>query len=264
MQSLTTGYTVYYNLKNNYSGHLFQGRFGAKLVDGDSYLLSLTRYVHLNPVCIATVKMQSLEKRLAKLNSYGWSSYGGYVDKSKALDFVEYEPVLAMVDARGDSVARKKYRSFVEDGIAQSDDEFMQVKDASPHSIGSLEFDCRVRRLYKALVEESGVPKDAAFRDQVEAIPPDVVVDAVCNVFGVDKEYICTRQRGCMIRPVTAQMLCRFSGMTKRAVAEVLNLSSGAAVGSQIRKLMKVQKDDDALKSKVKKIETCLEEQCNQ
>ena len=48
--------------------------------------------------------MQSLEKRLAKLNSYGWSSYGGYIDKSKALDFVEYEPVLAMVDARGEGV----------------------------------------------------------------------------------------------------------------------------------------------------------------
>ena len=67
-----------------------------------------------------------------------------------------------------------------------------------------------------------------------------------------------------MIRPVTAQMLCRFSGMTKRAVAEVLNLSSGAAVGSQIRKLMKVLKDDDDLNGKVKKIETYLEEQCNQ
>jgi len=59
-------------------------------------------------------------------------------------------------------------------------------------------------------------------------------------------------------------LLCRFSGMTKRAVAEVLNLSSGAAVGSQIRKLMKVLKDDDALYGKVKKTETCLEEQCNQ
>jgi len=94
------------------------------------------------------------------------------------------------------SCARQKYRKFVEGGIAQSDEEFMQIKDTSPHTIGSLEFDCRVRRLYKALVEESGVTKDVAFREQVEAIPPDVVVDAVCKVFGVDKEYICTRQRG--------------------------------------------------------------------
>jgi REP element-mobilizing transposase RayT len=56
MQSLITGYTVYYNLRHESSGHLFQGRFGSKLVEGDSYLLALTRYVHLNPVYIAAVE----------------------------------------------------------------------------------------------------------------------------------------------------------------------------------------------------------------
>ncbi|MDA3927297.1 MAG: hypothetical protein PF904_21715 [Kiritimatiellae bacterium] len=56
MQSLITGYTVYFNLKNKHCGYLFQGRFGAKLVEGDFYLLSLTRYVHLNPVFTTAVK----------------------------------------------------------------------------------------------------------------------------------------------------------------------------------------------------------------
>jgi len=162
MQSLATGYTVYYNLKNNHSGHLFQGRFGAKLVEGDSYLLSLTRYVHLNPVFIAAVKKLPLEQRLARLNSYRWSSYGGYIDQSKALGFVDYGPVLAIMDGRGEDVARRKYRAFVESGIAQSDEEFIKVKEASPHSIGSTEFDSRVRRLYKSLVEDSRNPQDVS------------------------------------------------------------------------------------------------------
>ena len=39
MQSLLTGYTVYYNLRHKNCGHLFQGRYGAKLVAGDEYLL---------------------------------------------------------------------------------------------------------------------------------------------------------------------------------------------------------------------------------
>ena len=50
MHSLSTSYTVYYNLRHNRHGHLFDGRYKSKLVDGDEYLLSLSRYVHLNPV----------------------------------------------------------------------------------------------------------------------------------------------------------------------------------------------------------------------
>ncbi len=51
-----TGDTVYHNLRHGRSVHLFQGRFGSKLVEGDSYLLSLTRYVHLNPVFVSAVE----------------------------------------------------------------------------------------------------------------------------------------------------------------------------------------------------------------
>ena len=48
MHSLSTAYTVFYNLRHRRHGHLLDGRFKAKLVDGDNYLLALTRYVHLN------------------------------------------------------------------------------------------------------------------------------------------------------------------------------------------------------------------------
>jgi len=57
-----------------------------------------------------------------------------------------------------------------------------------------------------------------------------------------------------MIRPVAAQMLCKFTGMNQRAVAGVLNLTSGAAVGSQARKLFKVLADDEALNRAVETI----------
>jgi len=50
MHKLQTAYTVYYNLRHKRVGHLMQGRFGAKPVEGDTYLLVLSRYIHLNPV----------------------------------------------------------------------------------------------------------------------------------------------------------------------------------------------------------------------
>jgi len=50
MHYLNSSYTTYTNIKRNRSGHLFQGRYKAIVVDKDSYLLELSRYLHLNPV----------------------------------------------------------------------------------------------------------------------------------------------------------------------------------------------------------------------
>ena len=50
MQYINGSYTTYFNIKRNRSGHLFQGRYKAIVVDADEYLLELSRYIHLNPV----------------------------------------------------------------------------------------------------------------------------------------------------------------------------------------------------------------------
>ena len=57
MHYLNSSYTTYINIKRKRSGHLFQGRYKAILVDRDSYLLELSRYLHLwnpNPGTIAS------------------------------------------------------------------------------------------------------------------------------------------------------------------------------------------------------------------
>jgi REP element-mobilizing transposase RayT len=50
MQNLSFRYTRWFNAKNQRFGHLFQGRYKAILIDDSAYLLTLIRYIHLNPV----------------------------------------------------------------------------------------------------------------------------------------------------------------------------------------------------------------------
>lgn len=69
MQSLTTAYTVYYNLRHRRHGHLLGGRYKAKLVEGDEYLLVLSRYVHLNPVCVEAIKNRPVKEKIDYLQS---------------------------------------------------------------------------------------------------------------------------------------------------------------------------------------------------
>ena len=50
MRKLGTGYSLYFNMRKERSGSLFQGTYKAKLVTDDNYLTHLSRYIHMNPV----------------------------------------------------------------------------------------------------------------------------------------------------------------------------------------------------------------------
>jgi REP element-mobilizing transposase RayT len=56
LQNLSFRYTRWVNGRQSRTGHLFQGRYKAVLVDADIYLQVLTRYIHLNPVRAGIVK----------------------------------------------------------------------------------------------------------------------------------------------------------------------------------------------------------------
>ncbi len=105
MQNLTFRYTKWINWRQNRSGHLFQGRFKAVLVDADSYLLELTRYIHLNPVRANMV--QSPE-------DYPWSGHRAYLGR-ETIPWFSTDWVLSMFSPKI-SLARKGYRDFIDQG----------------------------------------------------------------------------------------------------------------------------------------------------
>lgn len=80
MKKICTGYSMYFNLKNQRSGTLFQGEFRANLTDKDQYLKYLFAYIHLNPVKLIegewkTKGIKNIKKARKFLESYQWSSY---------------------------------------------------------------------------------------------------------------------------------------------------------------------------------------------
>ena len=115
-QRFNTAYTVYYNRRHKRSGHLYQGRYKAILVEKDNYLLELSRYIHLNPVKIKRIKKDPIEKQIDFLRKYNWSSHLGYGLLKYRQGFVNYNSVLEYFG--GDNKkGRKGYRGFVEEGV---------------------------------------------------------------------------------------------------------------------------------------------------
>jgi putative transposase len=242
MQSLSTAYTVYYNLRHDRHGHLFDGRFKAKLVEGDDYLLALSRYVHLNPVQVVSMKDKPIEERIKYLRFYRWSSYPGYIGQCKALDFVDYGPLLGeMAGKRRERP--KRYRQFVESGLAESDADFKAAMKESPRSIGSDGFRAWIAELYQKRIETHARPEDVSFRHITEPLPAKDVLAVLIRIFAVEETAFFRRGRSSALRAVAAYFLIRCSGLSQRDAAKMLNIGSGAAVCNQLKSLPDKLKD---------------------
>ncbi len=107
MQNLSFRYTRWANWRHDRSGHLFQGRYKSVLVDGDSYLLELVRYVHLNPVRARMVTAPE---------EYPWTSHRAYCGR-EVIPWLTTEPTLSMFSAKRASALRA-YVAFIRDGLA--------------------------------------------------------------------------------------------------------------------------------------------------
>ena len=107
MRQLNGMYTQASNRRHKRTGHLFQGRFKGILVDKESYLLELSRYVVLNPVRAGMVKHPG---------EYEWSSYRAMVGDTLTPQWLATDGLLSQFGSRR-SEARRRYTRFVEEGI---------------------------------------------------------------------------------------------------------------------------------------------------
>lgn len=107
MRQLNGVFTQWSNRRHKRSGHLFQGRYKAILVDRDSYFLELARYVVLNPVRAAMVKHPQL---------WVWSSYGAMIGKAAPLAWLTTDDLLAEF-GKSRAGARRKYQEFITEGM---------------------------------------------------------------------------------------------------------------------------------------------------
>lgn len=257
MQALSTAYTVYFNLRHGRHGHLVDGRYRAKVVEADDYLSALSRYVHANPVRVTGLKDQPLAERIGYLRGYRWSSYPGYIGSGKRQAFVDYGPVLAAMEGRRRD-GPKRYRAYVESGLAEDDADFRAALKASPRSIGSETFRDWVDGLYDKLVAKHRRPEDVAFRCTHAPLAADAVLACVAEGLGVEVGAFRQRRRQSALRGVAARALVTYSGLTQREIATVLGMGTGAAVSVHLRTLAARLAMDRDLRRRIARVEASL------
>jgi hypothetical protein len=106
MRHINGVYTQAFNRRHDRVGHVLQGRFMAIVVERESYLLELCRYVVLNPVRTKTVRQPG---------RYAWSSYGATAGLVPPPSFLTVDWLLSQF-GRHRTPAQQKYQAFVAEG----------------------------------------------------------------------------------------------------------------------------------------------------
>ena len=238
MHFINGSYTDYINRRRRRSGHLFQGRYKAILIDKDNYLMELSRYVHLNPV-----RAQMVERP----EDYPHSSYRSYILKRKE-ELVYRDLILSMV-SRGDGNSLKEYKAFVERGIhGEFEDPFENVYGGM--ILGGKGFIRNV--LDKVKFGYIQNQETSHRRDLHTAYAVDQIIDIVASEFKImPKDVI--KNRG-EFRNIAIYLSKKFTSISNKQIGDFFGGLSYSAVSKVNQRFAEKLKQDKRLRRKVDKM----------
>jgi hypothetical protein len=180
MRHLNGVYTQRYNVGHGCDGTLFRGRYKSILVDADSYVLQLVRYIHRNPLKAGLVK---------RLGQYVWSSHKGYLSKAKKWNWLYKDFVLAMLTKQKSSQLRI-YKQFM---AQEQDEDLVRVLDRKnqPSILGSEKFISWIKEQFFKKKIDREIPASKKLGPDL-----DTIISEVSRDYGVRPNTLKDVRRG--------------------------------------------------------------------
>jgi putative transposase len=212
LQNLSFRYTRWVNWREGRSGHLFQGRYKAVLVDADVYLQELIRYIHLNPVRAGIVR---------EPKDYPWSGHRAYLGL-ETIPWLTTDWVLLQFSGRL-SMARRAYERFVSEGKGGGRrEEYYSGSGSDSRILGDDTF------IKEVLGEKKGMPRSK--------LSLDIVMKEVCRHYSVKERELGRSNRDRRISEVRGMVawlvlelgVCPLRKLGKLTGRDVTTLSSAA------------------------------------
>ncbi len=246
MQNINTSYTVFINRKYERSGHLLQGRYKAIVIDKDSYLLTVSRYIHLNPVRAGIVGAPELHR---------WGSYREYINPFCRSGLVYTGDILSYFSGNSDSPGFfvAEYKSFVESGINDHNNPFNAVKAGVV--LGEEDFMERIMEMVRVKPPDNELP---ALKKLQRGISIDSVIKAVSDYYSLSDADLTERTRRYSEQRKIAIYLSKImSGGKNSMVAKQFNISS-QAVTNVLTEIERMLKESTRLRSEIGNIKCIL------
>lgn len=201
VQNLSFRYTRYINSTRNRTGHLFQGRYKAILVDVDRYLLELVCYIHNNPVRAGLV---------ARPEEYPWSSHRAYLGEAE-LSWLTTDWVLAQFAGQSKR-AVALYRNFLQADTAASMETALREGLFDGRILGGDHF------------AQDALAK-AEEKDR-QTLTVEQVLTQVCVFYGLDRQAVSSTRRDravARVRAVAAYLIRESGYLSLTELAELIH-----------------------------------------
>jgi len=232
MHYLNGSYTTYFNVKRKRNGHLFQGRYKSIVVDRDSYLLELSRYIHLNPIR-AGIKERPEE--------YPHSSYGSYLARDKD-SFVCCKEVFGLL-ASNPKEASRKYRDYVESGLGDQEPSPLE-KLYGGIVLGRARF---VREVLRGLSDQQLENDEVSYRKALQSgEDAEAIIQRICVARGCAPQDLVSEENR-YARDMAIYLLKRQTAATNRKIGEILGGLSYSAVAKAYQRFGKKLLEDNEL-----------------
>ncbi len=227
MHTLNASYVVYYNKRHDRIGPLLQGRYKALLVHKETYLLELSRYVHLNPV---------RTKAATRAEEYQWSSFQTYVG-AKTEEWVDCR----WASKRFGRNWRKRYRQFV---LERTDETDLLKKTKAGFLLGPDSFLKRVKEKIVLQRSKTELPSLKTLKNPTI----DEILEETGKFFGVDKEEIVKKRRNFLPRKVALYLSRKSTSEKIENIGKRFGISYHA-VSKAIRRIeAAIEKDEETRK----------------
>jgi putative transposase len=238
MRHFNITYTSYYNKRHNRVGHLYQGRYKSILVDKDSYLTILSRYIHLNPIRVGEAIDWTAREKENYLKGYPWSSISGYIDEDKRLPFIDYSLVLG--EYGGDNVkGRMNYWNEISRDIAGG----LEVNDkvVAQSVLGSDGFVKWVRREF---AKPGGSRREIpSLRGILRYRSKDEVLKVISDETDTGEEEILKRKG--TLRQLAMELLYKYGGLKGMEIGQIMGLDYSTISQGRKRLRERLKKDEE-------------------
>ena len=223
MRHLNGVYTQRFNKIYHCDGQLFRGRYKSILVDADSYLLELLRYIHRNPLESGMVD---------NINEYTWSSHKAYLSGAKKWDWLHKKYILSLFSRNGGESIRR-YKQFVSKETLEEINQILARKKL-PTVIGSNSFVEKIKELFFTDKKHEEVPESRYLAPDI-----DKVIEEVCKFYNVNKEVLFSSRRGLFNEPrnVAIYLIRRLRGGTLKEAGKIFGIEKNSTVSSVVERL---------------------------
>ena len=242
MRHINGVYTQRHNRLKKTDGPLFRGRYKSIIVDADSYLLPLSRYVHRNPI-------ETQKPLVDSLADYPWSSYPAYINKAKVPDWLFRDMTYGML---GSKQRYHGYKAYVLSGVDEDIKRFYNQGNQANILSGS---DFRQWLYEEKYPDYRAEKKRAILRDKVSIATITTLVAAYYKVTDACiRAVVKGPVKGLEARKV-AMYCCQELGDHRLSdIAEHFQLSHPGSVSYITHQVRQKISEDRGLAKKVEKI----------